>query len=432
MIHPLAQELNDTLHPCIIGRSLSAMGQRLYFPKGIIAQSAEAKQTAKKGNATIGMALQEGIPMILPCVKNEFATLENAQIVSYAPTAGNPDLQKAWKNALIEKNPLLKNKSFSLPVVTPGLTAGVSLIADLFLNEGETLLVPFPSWDNYALIVESRKNAIIESFNLFAGGQFDLLSFEKKLSQLTKTSKKISILLNFPQNPSGYSPTKEEVAAIKEILLKTAIKGTDIILWCDDAYFNLTYENTIEKQSLFAHFADAHENILAIKIDGSTKEDFVWGFRTGFLTFSTKDLTANQYEALNKKLMGAIRTTVSCCSTPAQSIMLKAMQNPSFKSEKEAFKKIIKERYQLVRQFVDAHKDHPLLQALPFNSGYFMTFFCKGINAEDLRQHLLRTHEIGTIAIDSSHLRIAFSSLNTDAINDIYATIYKAAQELAE
>ena len=37
------------------------------------------------------------------------------------------------------------------------------------------------------------------------------------------------------------------------------------------------YEEGIEKESLFTYLCDLHENVLAIKIDGATKEDYVWG-----------------------------------------------------------------------------------------------------------------------------------------------------------
>ena len=57
MIHRLAQELNSTLSGTAPGSFLSDLGERIYFPKGIIAQSAEAKKLGKKANATIGMTL---------------------------------------------------------------------------------------------------------------------------------------------------------------------------------------------------------------------------------------------------------------------------------------------------------------------------------------------------------------------------------------
>ena len=61
-----------------------------------------------------------------------------------------------------------------------------------------------------------------------------------------------------------------------------------------------------------------------------------------------------------------------------------------------------------------------------------MSFTCYGVNAEELRQKLLKEQGIGTIAIDSSHLRIAFSSLDKRDIDVVYEAVYTVAHELAE
>ena len=52
MITPLAKELNDILGGTTAGDLLSDVGKRLYFPKGIIAQSGEAKKLGKTANGT--------------------------------------------------------------------------------------------------------------------------------------------------------------------------------------------------------------------------------------------------------------------------------------------------------------------------------------------------------------------------------------------
>lgn len=430
MINPLAQDLNSSLRGTVPGEMLSDLGMRLFFPKGIIAQGAEAKKLGKTANATIGMAVENKTPIMLSSIKNEFSNLTSAEAVAYAPTAGNPEYRNMWKEQLVSKNPSLKDKTFSLPAVVPGLTAGISYLCDLFLKEGDTLLVANPSWDNYSLIVEARRNATLKQFTLFNEDGFNLDAFEKAVKEQAATGK-VRVLLNFPQNPSGYTPTKDEQTAICKILCGVADKGASVMVWCDDAYFGLNYEKNIAPESLFACLCDAHEKIFAIKIDGSTKEDFAWGFRTGFLTFGGKGLTEQHYEALNKKLMGAIRSSVSCSSSPAQSIMIRAMKNPEIEAEKLKFRNILESRYKKVRAFVDTRKDNAVLTALPFNSGYFMCFRCNGISSEDLRQKLLNEYGIGTIAIDNAHLRVAFSSLDDSTIEQVYATIYKAAEELA-
>ena len=435
MLHFLAQELNDILKGTCVDTLLSDLGRRMYFPKGIIAQSGEAKKYGKKANATIGITVNDGLPVWLPAVQRQLSSFSSSETVSYAPTAGNPKLRELWKIKLVAKNPELLKKTFSMPVVVPGLTAGISYICDLFLNEGQNLLACDPSWDNYALITEARRNAKLKQFQMFWGdgfeGGFNIDAFREAINEEAAEFGQVRVILNFPQNPSGYSATSEEAKQICQILKECADTGAKILVCCDDAYFGLAYENNIERQSLFAYLADLHENILAIKIDGPTKEDYVWGFRCGFLTFGCKDFTEEQYDALVKKLMGVIRSSVSCCATPSQTILLKAFSDPSLEEEKAEFRAILEGRYRRARNYLETKKGHPVLTPMPFNSGYFMSLRCNGVDAEELRQRLLYEYEIGTIAIDSKTLRIAFSSLDKRDIEPTYQTIYEVAEELA-
>lgn len=430
MINPLAQELNDALKGTTPGELLSDVGTRLYFPKGIIAQSAEAKKLGKTANGTIGTTVVEGKPIMLPSIKKYVPDLTSSELVGYAPTAGNPDLRAMWKESIIRKNPLLKDKKFSLPVVVPGLTAGISYLADLFLDETKPLVAADPSWDNYVLIAEARRNAKFVQFKMFKDGKFNIEGL-KETMQKQAESGSIRILLNFPQNPSGYSPTSGEAKQLVSIVKEIAEKGAKVMVWCDDAYFGLNYEDNIEKQSLFAYLCDLHENVLAAKIDGPTKEDFAWGFRTGFITFGCKGLSDAQYEALVKKLMAAIRSSVSCAATPSQSLILKAASDGKLEEEKAEFRKILERRYKLVRDFVSTHESK-FIKPLPFNSGYFMSFDTMSIDAEKLRQKLLNDRGIGTISIDVKTLRVAFSSLDEEKINIVYQAIYDIADELGK
>lgn len=429
--NPLAQELNEILANCIAGRLLSDLGERMYFPKGIIAQSGEAKIHGKTANATIGMAVKNGSPIMLSALKEHLPTLTSGEAVAYAPTAGNEELRKLWLEAIRTKNPSLGNTAVSLPVLVPGLTAGISYLADLFLAEDDVLLTGAPAWDNYVLIVEARRNAVLETFSVFKGEGFDLEGFRAAVAKRAAVGP-VRVLLNFPQNPSGYTPTKSEAAGIISILTETAEKGADVLVWCDDAYFGLAYETDTAAESLFASLATAHERLLAVKIDGPTKEDYVWGLRTGFLTFGSKGMSEAQYEALVKKLMGTIRSSVSCAASPSQSLALKMMKDHRSEGEKADYRKMLAERYAVVRRFIDSHKGHKALEALPFNSGYFMSMKCKGVGAEELRLKLLHDHGIGTIAIDPSHLRVAFSSVDTEKLEPVFETIFRVAAEMAK
>lgn len=430
-LNPLAAELNAVLAPTVAGRLLSDLGTRLYFPKGIIAQSGEAKKFGKTANATIGMACRDGKPLMLSALKDQLPSLTPNEAVAYAPTAGNEDLRKAWLAEMLKKNPSLEGARISLPVLVPGLTAGLSYLADLFLGEGTALLAGVPAWDNYPLIVEARRNATFRGFSTFSGNGFNLEGFREAVRAESKTGQ-VRMLLNFPQNPSGYTPTRAEAAEIVKIIAEAANSGADVLVWCDDAYFGLSYEQDIEPESLFARLANLHEKILAVKIDGPTKEDYVWGLRTGFLTFGSKGLDEAQYEALVKKLMGAIRSSVSCAATPSQSLMGKMLADPRTAGEKAQFRAMLEERYRIVRAFIDSHKGHPVLEALPFNSGYFMSMRCTGVGAEELRVKLLHEYGIGTISIDANHLRVAFSSVDAAKLESVFETIFSVATAMAK
>jgi hypothetical protein len=95
-MNKLAEELNARLAGSTAEKLLSELGKRLYFPKGIISQSAEAKQLGKRFNATIGMATSGGVPMMLSGVKKQLPGLTPGEAVAYAPTGGDPALRKRW------------------------------------------------------------------------------------------------------------------------------------------------------------------------------------------------------------------------------------------------------------------------------------------------------------------------------------------------
>ena len=61
----LAIELNESLKGTCVYDFLGKKGMNMYFPKGIVAQSAEAGEKAKRYNATVGLAEENGEPFCL-------------------------------------------------------------------------------------------------------------------------------------------------------------------------------------------------------------------------------------------------------------------------------------------------------------------------------------------------------------------------------
>ncbi|MDR2587902.1 MAG: aminotransferase class I/II-fold pyridoxal phosphate-dependent enzyme [Spirochaetales bacterium] len=429
-MNSLAIELNDILSGTAAGRLLSETGRRLFFPRGIIAQSAEAGRRAGRFNATVGMSYENGRPMTLPSLMGLFPGFTAHEAVNYAPVGGDPQLRELWKAEMLVKNPGLSGLEFSLPLVTPGLTAGLSLTAELFVNPGDTFIIPDAYWDNYELIFREAKDANFVTFPFFdEEGHINCAGLKEAVMKNSRGGKAV-IMLNFPNNPLGYSPSSFESTSLARCIAECADAGTDILVIIDDAYFGLFFDENVARQSFFASLANLHERVLAVKIDGATKEDFVWGFRIAFLTYASKGLSKEHYAALVTKTTAAIRVSFSSSSRIAQSALVKLMTNPSYPVEKEEKLAILKRRYLKVKEILSSRTAGAALRELPFNSGYFMSFLCEGISAEDLRKRLL-DKGIGTIALQDRILRIAYQSIDEEGLADMYAALFASADELA-
>lgn len=427
----LAVELNAQLEGTVVSRMLSDLGRRMYFPKGIVAQAAEAKQRAHRFNATVGMAYQEGDVMTLPVMRELTAPLGPSESAAYAPTAGVRALRELWKTEMERKNPSLAGTMTTLPAVVPGLTAGISLISTLFSDSETILLLPDLFWGNYRLIFEENRGSRLREFEFFnKEGRFNREGFAESARSAAGNGKLV-VLLNFPNNPSGFSPSEEDVEFIVRTLTYLA-DSVPVMTICDDAYFGLFFTEGTYRQSIFAGLANAHPNLLAVKIDGATKEDFVWGFRVGFVTYAFQGMTAEHAAALEQKTTGAIRAAVSSSSMLSQSLLLRAMNDPTYQDQKDRAFAVLKSRFARLQMILEKQRDThraPALEALPANSGYFMSFRCHGISAETLRLRLL-DEGVGTISVKDTFLRVAFAGIDEKNLEELYEVIFQTAEEL--
>ncbi len=431
-MNPQAEELNQIIRqksPAVYDM-LSERGKNIFFPKkGILGQTAEAKGT--RINATIGAAVEDdGTPMRLETIASKI-NLDPSLVFPYAPSFGRPDLRSKWKSMIYEKNPSLGEKELSLPVVTNALTHGISMAGYLFADAGDEVIVPSLFWGNYNLTLANGYGANLVKFNLFKNNQFDLEAFEAKLNE-GGVGKKI-LILNFPNNPTGYTPTQEEADGIVSIIGKAAEKGNKLVCITDDAYFGLRYEDAPIKESLFSRLCDCHPRLLAVKLDGATKEMFVWGLRVGFITYGTRVVAGEHgpfYDALEKKTAGNIRGTVSNASHLSQRIVLKVLESPDFQKERAEKVAVLKGRANRLKELLANPRYEEVWKMYPFNSGYFMCLQLRTVEAETLRVHLLDKYRTGLIATGKHDLRVAFSSVDEERIETLFENIYKGIKDL--
>ena len=422
-MNALAQNLNKTLGSA--ADFLSEAGKRMYFPYGgILGQGGEAKGCAI--NATIGMAFEEdGTPLVMKCFDEQ--TKLDKKVFLYAGSFGLPGLRETWKKLELKKNPSLKGVAFSNPVVTNALTHGIRIVAELFAGKGDELVCPDLFWDNYELIFQEAVGSKVRHFNTFKRGAFDAEAMKKAL--LAPGKKKI-LILNFPNNPTGYTATVSDAKKIVAAVKAAAKKGKKIVVVLDDAYFGLVYEKGIHNESLFAEFATLDKNVLAVKLDGTTKEDYVWGLRVGFISFAFKGATPEQLKALEAKAAGNVRSCISNSSSIGQHMAFAAYQEPTYWKQKKAKYDVLKARYLEIRKILKSHPDYrKRFEVMPFNSGYFMCVKPIGVDAEKVRKHLIAMYSTGTIVL-SGLIRLAFSTIPKAKLATLFANVAKAIEDL--
>lgn len=430
-LHPLAQAANEAIRrdtPVVLDL-LSERGKRFFFPaKGILAQGAEAKQKGKTANATVGIATENGMPMHLACVHKYYQGLAPNEIYDYAPSYGKPELRAAWAKKQRIETPSLGDHAVSNPVVTNALTHGLGLVGDLFIDPGTDVLSSDLMWENYNLNWETRLEARYHYYPFFdeklAG--FNLAGFTQALARFR--GKKLVVSLNFPNNPSGYTPTRAEAEGITRALAAEAEAGTRLVVCVDDAYYGMFFDDACERESLFGRLARASNNLLAVKIDGATKEEFVWGLRVGFITFGVKNGTAAAYKALEDKTAGLVRAYISNVSHPGQSIVLKVLADPDFRKQQAEKVAVLRSRAAAVARECRKPEYADCWDVYPFNSGYFMCLRLKDTDADTVRLRLLDDHGVGTIALGQREIRVAFSCLTEAQIPGVFAAAAKAVR----
>ncbi len=408
---------------------LSELGRRAVFPPGIPQQAAEAR--GKRINATIGQVTDgHGRPLVPEELERALAGLsvgERDRAFLYSPIAGADELRRLWRERQERQSGGVASRA-SLPLVTVGLTHGLSLVADLFVEGGRAVAAAAPFWGNYRQTFELRRGGRLLTGAAYRAGRFNPRAIVEALAEEPAEAPAVG-LLNFPSNPGGYSPTAEERRELIASLVEVADQRP-LLAVCDDAYAGLVYEPGVPERSLFWDLLDLHPRLVAVKVDGATKEFSFFGGRVGFLTFPFAP-DSGAAAALESKVKCLLRATVGSPVAASQAVLTQALQSGRVEGQMAPVRDRLAARYRVLVEALAA-VDRAHLQPLPFNSGCFALIeLAAGLDAEAVRRRLLERFDTGVIAIPPRHLRIAFCSVDRDTLPELVRRIELAVAELA-
>ncbi len=398
----------------------SKLGENIILPQDVLIQSKETAAVSGAINATIGIATKNKKALFLPSIDKVIKEINNSEYLPYSPTPGLSEMRNLWKEKIISDNPKINKEHLSLPMVTTGITQGIDIAANLFSSEGDALLLPSLFWQNYAQIYSIKLGNKVYTYNQFnENNTYYLENFKEVLYSIKES--KISLILNFPNNPTGYTPSTEELDELTIIIDRFAKENPEkqVIIICDDAYFGLFFEENHKTPSLSSIYKlETNSNCLIVKLDGITKEYYGWGLRIGFITYYTGN--DNLREKLLEKTQGYLRSTTSSPCNLSQQIAIRLLKDKDTYVEKKGNDNIIHERYIILKKSLDEYKLSDSVTILPFNSGYFFTIKMPSkINAHDFRLKFLHDYKYGVYSMDNEHIRIAFSCLDKELIPDL-------------
>ena len=196
-------------------------------------------------------------------------------VIAYSHSAGNQSYRKGlahyYQNVGIDVD-------HTQILITTGGSEAISIALNTIMDKGDEIIIPEPFYANYNgfstaadITVKPITSSIDNGFALPS-----ISEFEKLITPNTK-----AILICNPGNPTGYLYTKDELNALKKIVLKY-----DLFLIADEVYREFTYDG--KKHTSVLEIDELNQN--TILIDSVSKRYSMCGARVGCMVTKNKEV----------------------------------------------------------------------------------------------------------------------------------------------
>lgn len=188
-------------------------------------------------DATIGVLLDdEGALSVLPAAARAVREVPALEWATYAPISGTPEFRRAVADDLLGRSGELRD--IAVTVATPGATGALRHAITNFIEPGQAALTTSWFWGPYKTICDESDRRL-ETFQMFgADGTLDVAALDGALAKQIAGQGRALLILNDPaHNPTGYSMTDGEWAAVTECVALQARRGP-VTLVVDCAYLH--------------------------------------------------------------------------------------------------------------------------------------------------------------------------------------------------
>lgn len=186
----------------------------------------------------------------------------------YSPVPGYPELKKAIVEKLKRENGLDYLPSQIL--CSNGAKQSVCNVIMALVGEGDEVIIPAPYWVSYPDMV-----LLADATPVFIPSSIEQ-DFKITPEQLEAaiTEKTRAIILCSPSNPTGSVYTREELEALKDVLMR----HERVIVIADEIYEHINY---VGSHASMAQFPEIKDRVVII--NGVSKAYAMTGWRIGFI-----------------------------------------------------------------------------------------------------------------------------------------------------
>lgn len=254
----------------------------------------------------------------------------------YTAPIGNADLKAAIAKKLKEKNHLEVDPERNI-IITPGSDSGLFFAMLPFIEDGDEVLIPMPSYPNNQLNVSIMGGTVVPVLlKAEQGYQIEEEQLEELITPKTKM-----VVLTHPNNPTTTVFNRNSLEALANVVIKH-----ELILVCDQAFEDFCYENEMITPAALPGMFDRTVTVFSF-----SKGMGLSGYRVGYIVCGDQIMDTMFANAVS--VLGATNTV-------SQMAVLAALKDSHFmKTFETAFDYRRKAAYEILNQIPGVSMEMP-------------------------------------------------------------------------
>ena len=237
-------------------------------PSATLAMSQRSSELKAQGVDVINMSVGEPDFNTPDHIKEAAIQAVRDNYSRYSPVPGYPELRKAIVEKLRRENGLEYSPSQIL--CSNGAKQSVCNTLMALVGAGDEVIIPAPYWVSYPqMVLLAEGTPVYVEATIEQDFKITPQQLEAAITPRTR-----ALILCSPSNPTGSVYSREELEALKDVLLR----HERVIVSADEIYEHINY---VGRHASIAQFPDIRERVVVI--NGVSKAYAMTGWRIGFI-----------------------------------------------------------------------------------------------------------------------------------------------------